>query len=86
MLGVIPPTKTNQAPEAKSAWETSVRRDALGRYVKGQNGCPPAKQFKPGKPQRWQPGQCGNPEGLSKSRAEFERAFLRCADAAGLAR
>jgi hypothetical protein len=49
----------------------------LGRYVKGQNGCPPAKQFKPGNPQRWQPGQCGNPAGVPKVRTEFERAFYQ---------
>jgi hypothetical protein len=49
----------------------------LGRYVKGQSGIPPEKRFKPGNPQRWQPGQCGNPEGVSRARAEFERAFYQ---------
>jgi hypothetical protein len=65
------------APVPKSAWEASVRRDALGRYVKGQSGIPPEKRFKPGNPQRWQPGQCGNPAGVPKARADFERAFYQ---------
>ena len=63
------------ATKAKSDWEASVQRDARDRYVKGQNGCPPEKWFKPGNPQRWQPGQGGNPAGMPQARVEFERAF-----------
>jgi hypothetical protein len=70
-------SSTNKAvPVPKSAWEASVRRDTLGRYVKGQSGIPPEKRFKPGQG-RWIKGQSGNPTGVPKARLEFERAFYQ---------
>ena len=35
----------------------------------------PATKFKPGNPHRWQQGQSGNPDGISRSRLKFEETF-----------
>lgn len=44
------------------------------KFKPGISGCP-EKQFKPGNPHRWQPGQSGNPAGIPRSRLKFEQAF-----------
>jgi hypothetical protein len=44
------------------------------KFQPGISGCP-EKQFKPGNPHRWQPGQSGNPSGIPRSRLKFEQAF-----------
>lgn len=51
-------------------------RNALGQWVKGVCGCPPAKRkIVPGHPWRFQPGQSGNPAGIPQRRREFEQSF-----------
>jgi hypothetical protein len=53
-----------------------ARRDAKGRYLPGESGCPPERQvFVQGNPWAWKKGQSGNQGGLSRLRAEFEAAF-----------
>jgi hypothetical protein len=44
------------------------------KFKTGVSGCP-EKQFKPGNPHRWQPGQSGNPSGIPRNRLKFEQAF-----------
>jgi hypothetical protein len=44
------------------------------KFKPGASGCP-EKQFKPGNPHRWQPGQSGNPPGIPRNRLKFEQAF-----------
>jgi hypothetical protein len=44
------------------------------KFQSGMSGCP-EKQFKPGNPHRWPPGQSGNPSGIPRSRLKFEQAF-----------
>lgn len=48
--------------------------DKDNKFKPGASGCP-EKQFKPGNPHRWQPGQSGNPAGKSQMRVRFEEAF-----------
>jgi hypothetical protein len=50
------------------------QRDKQGRFLPGVCGCP-EKKLKPGHPHRYQPGQSGNPAGVSQRRAQFEREF-----------
>ena len=44
------------------------------KFKTGVSGCP-EKQFKPGNPHRWQPGQSGNPSRIPRNRLKFEQAF-----------
>jgi len=44
------------------------------KFKPGVSGCR-EKQFQPGNPHRWQPGQSGNPSGIPRSRLKFEQAF-----------
>jgi Family of unknown function (DUF5681) len=44
------------------------------KFKPGVSGCR-KKQFQPGNPHRWQPGQSGNPSGIPRSRLKFEQAF-----------
>ena len=62
-------------PNTKPGTSAPQHRNALGQWIKGVSGAPPALQFKPGNKWRIPPGQTGNPAGTSKRRAEFERAF-----------
>lgn len=57
---------------------------ASRRYKPGESGCPD-KQFTAGNPHRWPSGISGNPAGVSKLRANFERAFTEALVSTGSA-
>jgi len=51
------------------------KRGEGGRWLPGESANP-SKQFAPGNPTRFQPGQSGNPAGKPLSRVQFERALV----------
>ena len=44
------------------------------KFKPGQSGNLQTR-FKPGNQHRWQPGQSGNPDGIARSRLQFEESF-----------
>ncbi len=51
-------------------------RNSRGQWLPGVSGCPPEKRvFVPGHRLGFQPGQSGNPSGVSKARRLFEEEF-----------
>ena len=62
------------APSQPGQWKP--RRNALGQWVKGVNGCPVEKRkLVPGHQWRYPKGVSGNPAGIPQRRREFEAAF-----------